>query len=489
MAMATATELSKDANCDNEIEATASLNTRDIKGRLRNHSYKEATAIATTPLTSKRASKITSIVEEETQEVSVNANPSEELGDTYSLGSLEDIIIPAVMLKKEDWQGKNMTHKLDTVFESINKLYDVYHRVNNRFKPIEFAVFDKADGVLPQMAQIVDHAKTVDQRFEDLTAENAQLRDELDIVKGLVHKQSKQIDSLQHKLADQIARSMENNITISGILGDSAKIDEVGVRSQVELFLEEQLELEIEDGEIIKAYHSGTYTTEKHRMIVATVTPNLKQRIFQNASKLKGKVNKDQLPFSINQQLPDLLVEKRREIRQIIKDKKDQEKGMDESQKSKILVRNSKVFINGQLQRKALIPPKPSDLFPDLEEQERINAIKLTYTQSRSANKCSFRAAACVASKMNDVHLAYKKVFQENPGADHIVAACSSEGTQGYQDDGEFGAGHRILKVINDAKLGDIAVFVIRDYGGENLGPTRFAVMKDLAAEAIYQLK
>lgn len=464
-------------NADNIEEDKESMAaTNDIKGRLRNYSYKEATNTPTKG-NYQRSAKTLSICEE-----------AEDIDEDSELGSLEEIVIPN-MLKKEEWQGKGTTHKLDAVFDSINKLYNIYHRVNSRLKPIEMAVFHKEDGMLPQMAQIVEHAKTVDQRLTNITEENIKLRDELEIVKGLVHKQSKQISTLQSKLADQVARSMENNVTIAGILGDKPKVDTDELKAQVTNFLEESMEVDLEDdSEISQVRRLGAYVKDKHRPIVVTVTQQLQKKIFENTTKLKNKFNALDQPFSVNRQLPDLLAKKRREVRQIVKDKRAQEKGLNDSQKSAILVRNSKVFINGQLQRKVLIPPKPMDLFPEAEEQDKMDNIKLVFSKPASAEKCTFKAVACVAPRLNDVHLAYKKMFQLFPAADHIIAAFSSEHTAGFQDDSEFGSGHRILKSIVASKLTEVAVFVVRDYGGEHLGPSRFKVMQQVAEEALYKL-
>lgn len=79
-------------------------------------------------------------------------------------------------------------------------------------------------------------------------------------------------------------------------------------------------------------------------------------------------------------------------------------------------------------------------------------------------------------------------MFQTYPHADHIVVAYSSEFELGFHDNGQFGAGFRILNTIKEANLGDVAVFIIREYGGENLGPVRFEIMKDLAEQALQAL-
>lgn len=99
-----------------------------------------------------------------------------------------------------------------------------------------------------------------------------------------------------------------------------------------------------------------------------------------------------------------------------------------------------------------------------------------------------FRAAAAILDSLNDVHLAYIKMFQLYPHADHIVAAFAVEDQEGYQDNGEFGAGYRVLNVIRDAKLFNVAVFVIREYDGQHLGPQRFDIIRDLSQKALEAL-
>lgn len=451
----------------------------DIKGRLRNYSYQQAN------IASSAASNPTEVCEEAVAEENSSEIEQSENNDSI-MGSMEDIIRPRVLLKKEDWQGKNNNHKLDSVLGAVNKLYMMHEQVKQRLVPLEIAVFDKESGILPQLSQIVGHAKSTDTKYEDLQAENLQLREELEIVKGVVTKQGKQIEALQYKQADQTARSMANNIAINGILGDTEKADLTENKVHVLTFLEEKLKLNIDDDEdVITAQRFGPFQEGKHRPIVIKVTEKLAKRIFANTSKLSKIRNDENKPYSVNPQLPDLIAEQRREIRQIIKEKKSIEEHLPKEQKSKFLIRKGKVYINGQLQRRVLKPPTLQELFVDEKEQEKINRIKTPYVTTEPIKGSKFKATAVIVHSLNDVHLAYKKLFQDNPAADHIVAAFSAEHTTGYQDNGEFGAGFRVLNVIQDHHFSDIAVFVIREYGGENLGPQRFIVIKELASKAI----
>lgn len=272
---------------------------------------------------------------------------------------------------------------------------------------------------------------------------------------------------------------MAGNITIRGLKGDTPKAE---TKILVENFLEEELEVELEEDEKIPVAHRlGPVTKGYHRPVVFECPPSLRARIFQNTGKLAGK------SYSVNQQLPDAIEEQKREIRQQIKNKQREEEGKDENNKSTFLVRNNKLYINGQLQRKKIIPPLPKDLFVNNTDKQRMEALNLKYSAAKPAQHSSFMAAALAVENMSEVHAAYKRLFREFPEADHIVTSCIVNGESAFRDDSEFGAGHRMLNILFDHKLGNVVLFVIRHYG-EHIGPMRFAVMREVAEEALLKL-
>lgn len=449
--------------------------------RLRNHSYQQANSINNAVPSQLQQQQCAG-----SADIPLSAIDEETTGN--EMGSMEDIISPKILIRKEDWQGKSSTVKLDTVFESINKMYAVQQKYHDRLKPLEYAVFHKEDGILPQLSKIASFAEDAGTKQSDLTADNLQLREELEIVKGVVSKQGKQIASLQNRLADQVARSMENHLIISGILNDSRDADDIECIALFVNFAEEQLEIECEREEISAAYRYGLYDEKRARPMVIKVTEELKRKIFRNTPKLGSKTNANDRPFSVNPMLPDQLTEQRREIRQIIKEKKDSEKSLPKAQKSSFLVRNGRVFINGQLKRKVLTPPDIRDLFVSSDEQLKINRIKTKTVDEPPVKGNKFRAVAVLADTLNEVHLSYIKMFQLYPHADHIVAAFAVGNEEGYQDNGEFGAGFRTLNVIREAKLLNVAVFIIREFSGNHLGPLRFDVMRRVAGKALQAL-
>lgn len=113
-------------------------------------------------------------------------------------GNMEKIIEEAqsenghCIIPKDDFLKKSTAQKLDAVADAINKMYQKINEMpeimENKVKPVKEAVFDTEDGILPQMESLINYVKDSDHGIKSLTEENLQLRDELDILKGIVHK-------------------------------------------------------------------------------------------------------------------------------------------------------------------------------------------------------------------------------------------------------------------------------------------------------------
>ncbi|KAM0335702.1 hypothetical protein ACHAQA_000752 [Verticillium albo-atrum] len=77
--------------------------------------------------------------------------------------------------------------------------------------------------------------------------------------------------------------------------------------------------------------------------------------------------------------------------------------------------------------------------------------------------------------------------------ATHNITAWRVRGPRGASfqdcdDDGESAAGGRVLKLLQMMDVWDVMVVVTRWYGGQKLGPRRFAVINMVAREAVVRL-
>ena len=89
------------------------------------------------------------------------------------------------------------------------------------------------------------------------------LSSENKILKGLVQKQFHQINDLNDKVAMLSARSMEKNITISGVAGD------IGVKEKCKAtainFLKDIMEIDVDVKEILVAHQIGKFDRSQQR--------------------------------------------------------------------------------------------------------------------------------------------------------------------------------------------------------------------------------
>ena len=203
---------------------------------------------------------------------------------------------------------------------------------------------------------------------------------------------------------------------------------------------------------------------------------------------LKEKTNDEGDKYYVNKQIPEEFVEAGRELREIVRDQKLKDKNLPSKQKSSIEVKQGAVYIDGHKVEKQLLPPQPIELFVDKAEREKMDKIKLSASDTISLNGSDFLGFAYKSWDIPEIKRAYHKLRGLHPSADHITAANNLRNSSAFQDDGEFGAGTKLLQILKDERPLNIVVFVVRYHKGEKLGPVRFEHMKQAAEQAITRL-
>lgn len=300
----------------------------------------EESAVKTSPRRTRKSSQKESSNTQSSQKMSAKLPEVTERNEESTLIEGDSLI------QKEEFSKRNTAQKLDSVADAINKMYqkmnEVTDRLERKIRPVEDAVFNTDMGMLPQLETMVDHATSVDERIQTLSEENLQLRDELDLLKGIVHKVVNQMDGANGKINQLIAKSMEDNLVVTGVLGDLSKKN---ARKQFHHFLREEMGLiNIEDNDILKVYRIGQINENRARPLMVCCTPDLRRYILANSYVLKDRLNEEGSKFYINQQLPESIAEQNREIRQIIRDRQTKEELLPNNAKSRFLVRNNKVL-------------------------------------------------------------------------------------------------------------------------------------------------
>ena len=389
------------------------------------------------------------------------------------MSSLQEVLTKETLIDMEELEKTNMEGKVSLLTQAIMN-------VNNKFSSVHQMFNDPNDGVNPRL----DDDSTIVSAIKD---ENKQLKKELDITKGLLEKQSVQIEGLRSQLTAMKAKQMKSNITISGLDEE----EEENSIDTLTTFFQDKMSLIVESNVIKTAYRLGKKKSDAKypRLMIASLNMEFKETVLSNRKVLKDKKNKDGKFYSIDTQLPDEWTEQRREMREtkqkakaINKHKKPEEK------KDEIKVVDRQVYVNDVLQTKPLYPPKIQELFPNKAEQDKIDKIKLYPSTTHDEEGSSFQAFAVKSQNLTEIKRAYVKVKQFFPNASHIPVAFASRNGEGYHDDGEHGSAYKMLKVIktfHSPNQPNIAVFVVRIYSGVHIGPKRHTIIADVIQEAL----
>ena len=148
--------------------------------------------------------------------------------------------MPVIDMQHFKMVGEN--DKLDLLMAAINKINTNFYY---KMEDIRTRLLGETDGVITKLDNIqskieklerdaeVDEArienlesfipnmKSMEKRIIQLEQQNCEFRDEIAVLRGFTQVHDKAILSHSTKIADLTQRSMSNNITIQGILGDS----------------------------------------------------------------------------------------------------------------------------------------------------------------------------------------------------------------------------------------------------------------------------
>lgn len=332
------------------------------------------------------------------------------------------------------------------------------------------------------------------QRVEEKSRKNAEgissLEDELNeykfqlkLVRNVVIRQDQQIASLNRKICEIQHREMHPNLIISGIL-ESPKENTIQKYNQ---FIKEELEIQ-ELIPVHRAYRIGSGTARP--MLVELRDPSLqKGKIYSQVYKLKGKTNAKGGRYFVSDHLPEELNENRRRANDLFAENRKKP----ENKKLKMSMSKGRLLIKDKPYTKAVTPPTPAEIFTLKEGlMDLADEIDMVKGEHEKPQKCDFVAYAAAVKDHNDITAAYTKVRMKFSDATHVVCAYRLPGkdptSEDYADDGEFGAGRTILSVLKEKQLRNIVVFMIRYFGGQHLGPSRYDVFRKVTTSALEAL-
>ena len=214
-----------------------------------------------------------------------------------------------------------------------------------------------------------------------------------------------------------------------------------------------------------------------------------KRALLRSKSKLKGWSTNNGKPCYINSYTPTATNEKRDRLQEIFAN--NEEKDQEDNSRLQMEFVKGGLKIQNSMYRKKVTPPTLKELIDiDSERLKQIMAIPLNKGQEISTEGNRFVAFTAPAKNFQQIREMYMKMKLTFPSAKHIVCAYWIPGKedhycQDFHDNGEHGAGKRLLEMMKQNSITNRAIFVLRYCTDKKIGANRFTVYLKAAASAI----
>lgn len=439
---------------------------------------------------------------DQTTSVSFNSTATQTSEDEV-LSAISELVQKYKKLEDAVEDPKNgLTVQLAKTKDTVSTLYSDINGAVSGLK-VQMA---KVTTMAQQNTEAIEKLAGSQRQLTGLLDDNKKLVQELRIMQGLIQKASQQSIHNSNHLLDLTKRGMEQNLLFHGI-DDSLEREDAAAntprftykercKETIIQFLKEALGVNIDHTDVWKAHRTGAHRVNKVRPIVVKLAYSAKDLILENVYKLKDQANPvTNQKYFIGEQVPEGLSEKKKQLSSRIKTLRDLNDKKPKAERSNIQMVNDTILIDEKVDSPEITTPQPSQLFLDIKTQEAVDSVQseLVETEPETARNSEFVGLAAKADSIDKVRKLYTAVVQRYPSAEHAIMAYALKDQNnqlktGFCDDREFGAGHRLKRLLFEHKCRNTVVFVLRKYGGVHLGFNRFTIIEQVAKNAIAQL-
>ena len=348
---------------------------------------------------------------------------------------------------------------------------------------------------------VVTDVKANKRKCQELEADLKRHKQRADMSANMIQAMSKQIATLKNQTMMNAAKHMTNELILGGVRREEAEDPFEAARR----FLQNRLTIDIPQDDILDAYRSK-YSSERTikgknvqipPVMFITTTEAISRKILRNKWRLTGqKQEPEGYGLYVRQCLPEGLREVRKRYSSYTtKIRETNDKKKEDEEKIQYWFSGDKFYVDGNLVAEDFAAPSPTDmLFLTEEEEQRMDAIHFAKSDMVTDQGSEFKAFGVETNDLATIRLAYKKVKQLEPKADHIMLGyrlVDEEGKtkHGGVHDGEYFGDLEILDILKNKEKAIMAVFVSRVYGGIHLGRKRFQLIKEVATEVIEMMK
>lgn len=305
----------------------------------------------------------------------------------------------------------------------------------------------------------------------------------------IIVRLSSSIEHTKDTVTNLQSHSMKDNLIISGI----KESDNEDAEAEVINFVTSKLGVELKNEEIVKAHRLGdnNNTSGARPLVVKFNNGRKKEAILSKTMKLKGKKGHNDKPLFISTQQPEAIVEREKKRRFKLKQLHAENNKRPKAQRAEIRVSHGKILMNNSVVQPKVCTPTLSEMLDvDEDKCKKMNAVKFVRTNDITDSGSTFFAYACPVKSIPEVRTAYLKAKLINPDSADVMASYSityqnGKKVEDYLDDKEVGSGSRIFSAIQEKKMTNVAVFVVRYWNRTHIGQKRFKHIKDSALAAL----
>ena len=408
------------------------------------------------------------------QESQILENELEELNK--KLDGIEENTMERMLLEMR-------IHLKKDNLKMMKKFEDVTSKTNSLSGEINLLKANKTE-VGASIKSIKETQISEATKVSNISTDLDYLYDQVRILNGVVqkHEQTNYLRREQDEMV--LLRNMRDNLIISG-LDEVSEENETSTAEVVTDFFSQTMKMERK-----VSLHKATRVGKSKPRTVFVQLQNGKDKsdIFKHASNLKNVRNNDDKGIYVNNQLPPQMQEKRRWYRYLMRYNANLASG-----KKTLKIKKGQLYVNDVPFTPAIRTPTTDEIMYPADEAH-VERIQLLKGREYRKGNCCFIGYSAEVRSLADVRAAYVKVARLNSDALHLTCAYKLAGADfvhlhGYIDNFEHGAGRTIYFAMEDNNVMNRAVFVVRYYGNQHLGPTRFQLIRDAAKSAMQMLE
>lgn len=361
--------------------------------------------------------------------------------------------------QEEEDEGEDEEDKEVDDLPSMN-LQAILHELTSTVKKLERSVrnMDKKNVEQQRSFGVLEAVQTQDAvKLRGIIESVDDQEDKINALIGIVMKQEHQIQALNNKWDAAYAKENRNNIVINGIPETQGE----DCFHEAANFFKNILKVE-KPIPISQAYRIGG--GNKRPIVTKLKSVGDKTKLYSKTDRLK-QINKGRdKPYFITDQLPEAMPEKRR----VVSFLKQQNAKLPQAQQQKAEINKGILSFNNKPYESPIQAPTISEICKLSPERKRqLRQLEFLEGKSESQDQSVFTGFAAEAFSVQQVQKLYLAMKLFHPAATHIICAFKLPGidvtsSQGFEDDGEYGAGRTLLSLLLKTKAVNKVLFVTK---------------------------